>query len=157
MSALDSGRAMSRHLLLVENDPDDEALAVLALRDADLDAGLVVVRDGASALDYLFATGAYATRDPLDLPEVVVLDLRLPKADGLRVLEEIRAREATRCLPVVVFSSSEEEEDVRRSYENGAASFVRKPMEFEAFQRTVVAVGLYWLSVNQPFPRARGR
>jgi CheY-like chemotaxis protein len=148
-----SGHDPAWRVLLVENDPEDESLSLAALRSAGLDAGLDVARDGEAALDYLSANRAHRPNDR-DLPDLVILDLRLPGADGLDVLREIRACQRTRLLPVVVFTSSEDEDDLRKSYENGATSFVRKPAGFDAFQRTVAALGRYWLTLNQPPPRA---
>lgn len=137
------------YLLLVEDNRDDAALAVLALKKANVPSEVVVVRDGVEALDFLFGRGLHEGRNVGHLPEVVILDLRLPKLDGLDVLKEIRAARLTRLLPVVVFSSSSDESDICESYRRGASSYVRKPADFEAFQRTIQAIGLYWLSVNE--------
>jgi two-component system response regulator len=142
----------SPYLLLVEDNRDDAALAVLALKKASVPSDVVVLHDGAEALDFLLGKGFHEGRDVHRLPDVVILDLRLPKVDGLEVLKKIRGEALTRLLPVVVFSSSGDESDVCGSYENGASSYVRKPADFEAFQRTVQAIGLYWLSVNERPP-----
>ncbi len=142
-----------RTLLLVEDNPDDELLTLRALRKAPLHNDIHVVRDGAEALDYLLARGSHAARPP-PLPSVVLLDLKLPKVDGLEVLRRIRADERTRTLPVVVLTSSDLDRDVVSSYELGANSFVTKPVEFAEFQRAVAQLGLYWVLVNRAQPRA---
>jgi DNA-binding NarL/FixJ family response regulator len=136
-------------ILLVEDDPRDEALILRALRKSNAASETVVARDGEEALDYLFGTGAYAGRDLSVMPQVVLLDLKLPKADGLEVLRRMRADERTRRLPVVVFTSSEEEEDLIRSYDLGANSYVRKPVGLEHFSEAAKQLGLYWLVLNQ--------
>lgn len=138
-----------RQILLVEDNPDDEALTLRALEQQGIANRVVVVRDGAEALDYLFARGQYAQRDPDDLPAVVLLDLKLPKIHGLEVLKRLRAEERTRLLPVVVLTSSSEEADVINSYQFGANSFVRKPVEFDHFCKAVSELGLYWLLLNE--------
>jgi CheY-like chemotaxis protein len=136
-------------ILLVEDDPDDEALALRALRRNNIKNEVVVVRDGTEALDYLFGTGSYASRDANDLPQVVLLDLKLPKIDGLEVLRRIRADPTTELLPVVVLTSSKEDRDVVESYSRGANSYVRKPVEFNEFSEAVRQLGLYWLLLNE--------
>jgi two-component system response regulator len=138
-------------VLLVEDNADDELLTIRAFRKNNLRNEIVVARDGVDALDYLFATGAHANRQP-GLPEMVLLDLKLPRIDGLEVLRRIRADRRTALLPVVVLTSSKQEEDLLRSYELGANSYVRKPVEFEAFVEAVRNLGLYWLVVNEPPP-----
>jgi len=143
-------------ILLVEDNPDDEALTLRALRKANVANEVVVVRDGAQALDYLLCAGAYQGRDALDLPQVVLLDLKLPKVGGLEVLRRVRATERTRLLPVVVLTSSDEERDLVDSYRLGANSYVRKPVDFVAFSEAVQRLGLYWLLVNQPPPVLEG-
>jgi CheY-like chemotaxis protein len=143
----------SKVILLVEDDPDDEALALRALRRNNIKNEVVVVRDGTEALDYLFATGSYASRDASDLPQVVLLDLKLPKIDGLEVLRRIRADPRTELLPVVVLTSSKEDRDVVESYSRGANSYVRKPVEFNEFSEAVRQLGLYWLLLNERPPR----
>ena len=139
-------------ILLVEDNPRDEALILRALRKSNVVNEVVVARDGVEALDYLFGTGAHAGRDLDVMPQVVLLDLKLPKVDGLEVLQRIRADERTRRLPVVVFTSSSEEEDVMRSYDLGANSYVRKPVDFEHFLEATRQLGLYWLVLNEAPP-----
>jgi Response regulator containing a CheY-like receiver domain and a GGDEF domain len=140
-------------ILLVEDDPDDEALALRALRRNNIKNEVVVMRDGVEALDYVFGTGAYSSRDATDLPQVVLLDLKLPKIDGLEVLRRIRADPRTELLPVVVLTSSKEDRDVVESYSRGANSYVRKPVEFNEFSEAVRQLGLYWLLLNERPPR----
>ena len=140
-------------ILLVEDDPDDEALALRALRRNNIKNEVVVVRDGVEALDYVFGTGAYSSRDATELPQVVLLDLKLPKIDGLEVLRRIRADPRTELLPVVVLTSSKEDRDVVESYARGANSYVRKPVEFNEFSEAVRQLGLYWLLLNERPPR----
>ncbi|HEX2082746.1 MAG TPA: response regulator [Xanthomonadaceae bacterium] len=139
---------MDKDILLVEDNLDDIELTRIAFAEAGLDSRLDVVRDGAEALDYLFARGAYADRDPGKLPAIVLLDLNLPKLDGREVLQAIRANEATRNLPVVVLTTSTEPFDVDVSYGMGANSYIRKPVDFERFVWAVKQVGLYWLVLN---------
>lgn len=139
-------------ILLVEDNPDDEALTIRALRKHNIANEVVVTRDGVEALDYLFAKGAHAGRAVAVLPQVVLLDLKLPKVDGLEVLREIRADERTRLLSVVVLTSSTEERDVVESYRLGANSYVRKPVNFVEFVEAVRQLGLYWLVLNEPPP-----
>ena len=141
-----------RCILLVEDNPDDEELALRALRKRNISNPVVVCRDGAEALEYVFGTGKYAGRNVADSPAVTLLDLKLPKVDGLAVLEQIRADERTRHMPVVVLTSSNQETDIVRSYELGANSYVRKPVEFEHFVDAVHQLGLYWLILNEPPP-----
>jgi len=141
-----------RTILLVEDNPDDVALTRRALAKNRIANHLVVAPDGVEALDYLHGTGAHAGRDPRVLPALVLLDLKLPKLDGLEVLRELRAHEATRLLPVVVLTSSNEEADVVRSYHLGCNAYVRKPVDFDEFAKAVSALGLFWLVVNQPPP-----
>lgn len=140
-------------ILLIEDNPDDVELTRRALSRSNVANELVVVTDGAEALDYLFARGEYATRDMRVTPEVVLLDLKLPKVDGLEVLRRIRSDERTRLLPVVILTSSNQENDIKDSYELGANSYVRKPVDFEQFAEATTTLGLYWLVVNQPPPR----
>jgi two-component system response regulator len=137
-------------ILLVEDNPDDEELTMRAFEVSKLTNEIVVARDGMEALDYLFATGAHADRDPEQLPQVVLLDLNLPKIDGLEVLRRIRADARTRRLPVVVLTSSNEERDIVKSYDLGANSFVRKPVDFFRFIDAAQQLGLYWLVLNSP-------
>lgn len=139
--------------LLVEDNPDDEELTVLALKTANVLNEVVVVRDGAEALDYLFATGAYSGRDPSRDPDLVLLDLNLPKVSGLEVLKRLREDSRTELLRVVVLTSSGQEEDVLASYHLQANSYVRKPVEFDGFQQAVKELGMYWLLLNVAPPR----
>jgi two-component system response regulator len=142
-------------ILLVEDNPDDELLTLRALRKNKILNAVTVVRDGAEALDYLFGAGEYAGRDTREMPQVVLLDLKLPKLDGLEVLRRLRAEELTRRLPVVVLTSSDEEQDILDSYDLGANSYVRKPVEFHQFIDALRQLGLYWLVLNQPPPPVR--
>jgi len=137
-------------ILLVEDNPDDVELTRIAFAEAKLANRLVVVSDGVEALDYLFARGTHAARDPDDLPSIVLLDLNLPKVDGREVLQAIRASERTRSLPVVVLTTSAEPFDVEASYALGVNSYIQKPVDFEQFVWAVKQVGLYWLVLNQP-------
>jgi len=139
-------------ILLVEDNPDDEELTRKALKGANIANEVVVAHDGLEALDYLFGTGAYAGRDLSRLPQLVLLDIKLPKVSGLQVLERLRTDRRTRLIPVVILTSSSEEEDVLASYQLGANSYVRKPVEFEHFTEAIRHVGLYWLLINQPPP-----
>ena len=140
-------------ILLVEDNPDDEALTLRALKRANVGNQIIVARDGVEALDYLMGTGTHAGRDTRDLPQVVLLDLKLPRIDGLEVLRRIRADERTRLLPVVILTSSNEERDRMEGYALGANSYVRKPVDFTEFVDAVRQLGLYWLLLNQPPPR----
>ena len=141
---------MHKDILLVEDNPDDVELTRLAFDEAGIANRLVVVHDGAQALDYLFAQGAYADRDPRDLPGIVLLDLNLPKLDGREVLQAIRANPTTRDLPVIVLTTSAEPFDVEASYALGVNSYIQKPVDFEQFVWAVRQVGLYWLVLNHP-------
>ncbi len=141
-----------RYILLVEDNPDDEELTLLSLRKNNLAHDIVVVRDGVEAIEYLFGNGQYAHRDVSHVPTVILLDLKLPKLDGLGVLKRLRADERTRTLPVVVLTSSSQDADVIASYNLGANSYVRKPVEFGAFVEAVSSLGLYWVLLNRPPP-----
>lgn len=143
-----------RVILLVEDDPKDEALTLRALKKSNVMNPVVVARDGREALDYLFAEGAYADRER-GLPQVILLDLKLPKLDGLEVLEALRNDERTCILPVVVLTSSVEEQDLARSYRLGANSYIRKPVDFAQFIDAVRQLGLYWLVLNETAPTDR--
>jgi two-component system response regulator len=143
-------------ILLVEDNPDDEALTMRALRKHNIANEVVVAHDGVEALDYLFGTGAWTGRDRRQLPQVVMLDLKLPKIEGLEVLRRIRADDLTRLLPVVILTSSNEEQDRIGSYGLGANSYVRKPVDFDEFVDAVKQLGLYWLVLNEP-PAGRPR
>lgn len=136
-------------ILLVEDNPDDEALTVRALKNNNIANQTVVARDGQEALDYLHGEGAFAGRDTSQLPQVVLLDLKLPKVDGLEVLKQIRANPKTQRLPVVMLTSSNEERDILTSYALGANSYVRKPVDFEQFLEAARQLGLYWLALNK--------
>jgi two-component system response regulator len=142
-------------ILIVEDNPDDEEFTLRALRRAKVTNEIVVTRDGSEALDYLYGTGAYAGRDPAVTPSVVLLDLKLPKLSGIDVLRRMRGEEATRYTPVVVLTSSSEDEDMLRSYASGANSYVRKPVEFGDFANAVAQLGVYWMLLNEPPPKAR--
>lgn len=139
-------------ILLVEDNPRDEELTIRALKKSNVINPVVVARDGVEALDYLFARGMYAERSPDAMPQVVLLDLKLPKIDGLEVLRALRANEFTRLLPVVVLTSSVEDQDLVRSYSLGANSYVRKPVDFVQFVEAVRHLGLYWLVLNETAP-----
>ncbi len=139
-------------ILLVEDNPDDELLTLRALEKSHILNEIIVARDGVEALDYLFGRGAYAGRDTAVLPQVVLLDLKLPKLDGLEVLQQIRAAPQTCLLPVVILTSSDEEQDIVASYQLGANSYIRKPVDFTQFTRAVQQLGLYWLVLNQSPP-----
>lgn len=136
-------------ILLVEDNPDDEALTIRALKKKNILNELVVARDGAEALDYLFAQGRYVGREVSDTPEVILLDLKLPKINGLEVLQRIRQDERTSLVPVVVLTTSDEERDKIESYRLGANSFIRKPVNFEQFSEAILQLGMYWLVLNQ--------
>lgn len=139
-------------ILLVEDNPDDVALTLRALKKNNIANEVVVAPDGVEALEYLFATGKYADAPP-DRPQLVLLDLRMPRLGGLEVLEKMRADERTRRMPVVVLTSSKEETDLARSYDLGANSYIRKPVDFQQFSAAVGQLGLYWLVLNEPPPR----
>jgi len=147
---------MDRVILLVEDSPTDEALTLRAFQRSKVRNPVVVVRDGAEALEYLFSTGHGDSRERRSLPAVVLLDLKLPKVDGLEVLQRIRADERTRLLPVVILTSSNEERDRLESYRSGANSFVRKPVEFSEFADAVGQLGLYWALLNEVAPAPNG-
>jgi two-component system response regulator len=141
-------------ILLVEDNPDDELLTLRALKKSGVISEVVVARDGVEALDYLFATGEHAGRDLSVMPQLILLDLKLPRIDGLEVLRRLRADERTRLLPVVILTSSKEMQDLLDGYGSGANSYVRKPVNFEQFVRAVEQLKLYWLSLNEAPPRS---
>lgn len=143
-----------RVILLVEDSSSDEELTLRALRKGNIGNRVVVTRDGAEALDYLFFQGAHAERDPLEVPQIVLLDLNLPKIGGLEVLRRIRADARTKLLPVVILTSSNEDRDLVAGYGSGANSYVVKPVDFTQFAEAVRQLGIYWLVVNQPIPDA---
>jgi len=136
-------------LLLVEDNPDDEALTIRALKKHNVANEIDVARDGVEALDYLFGTGAHQGRDLTKTPTVVLLDLKLPKIDGMEVLKRIRADERTKRIPVVILTSSREEVDLFNAYGHGANSFIRKPVDFDQFSEAIRLLGLYWLALNE--------
>ncbi len=146
---------MTKQILLVEDNPADEKLTLRALRSCGVANEVAVVHDGAEALDYLFATGPYAHRDAAHLPTVVLLDLKLPRIDGVEVLRRLRADERTRSVPVVVLTSSKEDEDIARSYASGANAYVRKPVDFNEFVAIAKTLGVFWLLINEPAPIPR--
>jgi two-component system, response regulator len=139
-----------KYILLVEDNPDDEELTLMGLKSSGVINDVVVVRDGEEALQFLLAEGRYKDRSAEATPAVILLDLKLPKLSGLEVLERLRANPLTKCIPVVILTSSSEEEDIINSYKLGANSFVRKPVEFNRFADAVKHLGLYWLLLNEP-------
>ena len=143
-----------KFILLVEDNPDDEALTLRALKKNNILNEVAVAHDGVEALDYLFGEGIHTGRDTSVMPEVVLLDLKLPKVDGLEVLRRVRADERTRLLPVVILTSSKEERDMMEGYSLGANSYVRKPVDFVQFGQAVQQLGLYWLLLNESPPKA---
>jgi two-component system, response regulator len=142
-------------ILLVEDNPDDAELTLRALKKNNILNQVVLAHDGVEAIDYLFGTGTYAGRDTSALPSVVLLDLKLPKIDGLEVLKQIRAGELTRYLSVVILTSSKEEQDLINGYQLGANSYIRKPVDFNQFMEAVRQLGLYWLVLNESVPQGR--
>ncbi len=142
----------NKMILLVEDNPDDEALTLRAFAKNKITNEIVVVRDGAEALEWLFAEGQYADRDPSVLPEVCLLDLKLPKVDGLEVLRRIRENDRTKLMPVIILTTSEEESDRLAGYSLGANSYIRKPVDFSQFIEAVRQLGLYWLVLNESPP-----
>lgn len=142
----------SKTILLVEDNPSDVGLTRRALEKSRISNDLVVVEDGQEALDYLFGTDPLTGQNVNELPALILLDLKLPKVDGLEVLRQIRADEHTRRLPVVILTTSSEEDDVAQSYDMGANSFIRKPVDFNQFAEAVQHLGLYWLVLNEPAP-----
>ena len=146
---------MDKTILLVEDNPDDEALTLRALKKNNIRNEVVIAHDGAEALDYLFGTGQYIGRNTDVLPQVVLLDLKLPKVEGLEVLRRVRADKRTKLLPVVILTSSNEEQDRIDGYGLGANSYVRKPVDFTQFMEAARQLGLYWLILNEPPPSRR--
>jgi CheY-like chemotaxis protein len=142
-------------IMLVEDNPDDVELTLRAFRKNNIANRTVVAHDGIEALDYLFGRGAYKDRNVKDQPKLILLDLKLPKMNGLQVLEQLRAAESTKLLPVVVLTSSKEETDLITSYKTGANSYVRKPVDFNKFVDAVKAIGLYWLLINESPPEVQ--
>lgn len=139
-------------ILLVEDNPNDEILTLRAFRKTNITNEVIIARDGEEALDYLFGTGAYEGRDVLDLPQLVILDLKLPKINGLEVLRQIRSDERTKTVPVIIMTSSKEEQDVVKAYSLGSNAYVQKPVDFVEFAEAVKCLGMFWLLLNQPFP-----
>ena len=139
-------------ILLVEDNPDDVELTMRAFRKNNIANNVAVAHDGVEALDYLFGRGAYADRNIKDTPRLILLDLKMPNLDGLQVLERLRADEYTKLIPVVILTSSKEEQDLISSYKSGANSYVRKPVDFNQFVEAVREIGLYWLLINEPPP-----
>ncbi len=146
--------ATDRPILLVEDNPDDEALTLRAFNKNRIGNSVVVARDGVEALDYLFGNGHHTGRDLSIMPAVVLLDLKLPRIDGLEVLRRIRANERTSLLPVVILTTSKEQQDIYEGYNLGANSYIRKPVDFEKFIQAVGQLGLYWLALNEPVENA---
>jgi two-component system response regulator len=146
----------TNNILLVEDNEDDIALTLRAFRKANIANTVVVARDGVEALDYLFGTGAHAGRDPTQVPAVILLDLKLPRLDGLEVLRRLRGDPRTRLARTIILTSSREELDVQQSYELGACSYIRKPVDFDKFLQAVSTLGVYWLLLNEapPLPRS---
>jgi CheY-like chemotaxis protein len=145
-------RANHKVILLVEDNPDDEALAIRALKRHHIGNEIVVAHDGVEALDYLFCTGMYADRDITNKPSVILLDLKLPRIDGLEVLRRLREDLRTKFLPVVVLTTSSEEGDLLNSYSLGCNSYIRKPVDFVQFSEAIRQLGMYWLLMNEPPP-----
>jgi two-component system response regulator len=143
---------LGKTILLVEDNADDEELTIRALKKNNVTNNLVIARDGVEALDFLFGTGAYAGRDTALLPGLMLLDLKLPKIDGLEVLRRIRAEERTRRMPVIMLTSSKDDQDVIKSYNLGANSYIRKPVDFHQFTEAVRQLGVYWLVLNEAPP-----
>ncbi len=143
----------NRMIMLVEDNAEDEELTLRALRKGNVANEIVVTRDGDEALEFLFCSGKFAGRNAAQMPTVVLLDLKLPKLNGIDVLQAMRADARTRLIPVVVLTSSSEDEDMVRSYESGANSYVRKPVDFPSFALAVSQLGVYWMLLNQPAPR----
>jgi two-component system response regulator len=139
-------------ILLVEDNANDEFLTIRALKKYNVANDVIITRDGVEALDYIFGTGAYAGRDVKELPVVMLLDLKLPKIDGLEVLRRVRADERTKLIPVVILTSSNEERDVINGYKLGTNSYVQKPVDFTAFVEAVGQLGVYWFMLNEPVP-----
>lgn len=139
-------------ILVVEDNPTDEALILRAFKKYNLSGQIAVVRDGAEAIDFISCQGAYKDRDPRDVPQLILLDIKLPKLSGLEVLRRIRTNQHTRLLPVIMLTSSGEEQDLVESYRGGANSYIRKPIEYDQFLEAIRELSLYWLIVNEPPP-----
>lgn len=139
-------------ILLIEDNPDDEELTLLAFEQSDLVTEVIVAHDGVEALDYLFCTGKFASRNTEELPALVLLDLQLPRLNGIEVLERMRADNRTKHIPVVILTTSNEQQDLINSYKLGCNSYIRKPVDFDQFQTAVQQLGMYWLLLNEPPP-----
>lgn len=139
-------------ILLIEDNPDDEELTLLAFEQSRIATEVVVARDGVEALDYLFGTGKFASRNTDNLPALVLLDLQLPRINGIEVLERMRADNRTKYIPVVILTTSNEQQDLLNSYKLGCNSYIRKPVDFDQFQTAVQQLGMYWLLLNEPPP-----
>jgi two-component system response regulator len=144
-----------KKILIVEDNPDDVELTLLAFKKNNITNEIVVVNDGEKALEYIFCTGRYVSRDPGDLPSVVLLDIKLPKVNGLEVLKKMRSEEQAKLIPVVILTSSKEEQDVINGYKFGCNSYVRKPVKFDEFVEAVRQLGLYWLLLNEAPPQIK--
>ena len=142
----------ANEILLVEDDPNDLQLTLRALESNNLKSRIEVARDGEEALDFLFCRGIFSARSPASPPRLVLLDLKLPKVDGLQVLQEVKASAACRLIPIVVLTSSGEQRDIRATYKLGVNSYIQKPVDFDQFRQTIKTLGLYWLVVNRPPP-----
>lgn len=153
LAGLTKSSAQGPAILLVEDNPDDVELTLRAFEKNEFPHGVVVTRDGAEAIDYLFATGAYSERQREDLPSLILLDLKLPKLSGLEVLRKIRDDEMTKRIPVVILTTSDDDTDVINGYDLGVNSYIRKPVGFDVFMETVRQLGLYWLTLNKMPPR----
>ena len=140
-------------ILIAEDNPTDEALILRAFKKSNVSSQIIVVRDGAEAVDFLFCQGAYKNRDPRDLPQLILLDMKLPKLTGLEVLRRIRANKHTRLLPVIMLTSSKEEQDLIESYQSGANSYISKPIDYDEFLEAVRQLSVYWLLLNEPPPQ----
>jgi two-component system, response regulator len=144
-------------ILLVEDNPNEEALVLRAFKKYNVSSPITVVRDGAEAVDFLFCQGDYKDRDPRDLPKLILLDMKLPKLSGLQILRRIRANERTHLLPVIMLTSSREEQDLIESYRSGANSYIRKPIDYDHFLEAIRQLSLYWLILNEPPPDPQAR
>jgi two-component system response regulator len=148
--------SITKNILLVEDNPDDELLTLMAFKDNNIKNEVIIARDGEEALDYLFGTGKYKDRNSKLLPQIILLDLKLPKVDGLEVLKQIRSNALTKLLPVIILTSSKEDMDIINSYQLGANSYIRKPVDFEQFSEAIKQLGLYWLVLNEVPPQNNG-